>query len=106
MKTRTYLKRLAQTAAKRLQRFGVPINRIQIRLEGDCQQRNGRDKQCVLSVRGQNDFSLNVKQQGKTFRQAINASFHRIEQALRRQHSKHAASASAAFDVSSYAGNG
>ena len=88
MKARSYLKRLAQSASKRLQRFGVPINRIQIRFEGDHQGRNGQEKQCVISVQGQNNLNLNLKEQGSTFRQAMVACFHRLEQTLGRQHSK------------------
>ena len=88
MKTRSYLKRMAQSASKRLQRFGVPINRIQIRLEGDHQGRNGQEKQCVISIQGQNNLNLNLKERGGTFRQAMAACFHRLEQSLGRQHSK------------------
>ncbi len=88
IKTRNYLERFAQSSSKRLERFGVPINRIQIRLEEQGQGLHKDEKRCLLSVRGQGDFSVNVKQKGKTFQHAIRASFHRIELALRRQHSK------------------
>lgn len=88
MKIRGYLKQLAHIGCRRLKRFGVPINRIQIRLEASESSRTGREKNCVLTVRGQDNFNLNVRARGKTFRQAINASFARIEQTLRRQHAK------------------
>ncbi|ARN73257.1 HPF/RaiA family ribosome-associated protein [Oceanicoccus sagamiensis] len=87
-KTQNYLKRFAQQASKRLQRFGVPISRIQIRLEDEGQGSHKQDKRCLLSVRGQDDFHINIKQHGKTFRQAMSVSFNRIEQTLRRQHAK------------------
>jgi ribosome-associated translation inhibitor RaiA len=87
-KNSTYFKRFALLATKRLERFGVPINRVQIRLEEEGKGLHKQEKRCVLSLRGQDDFHVNVKHKGKTFRQAMNASFHHIEQALRRQHSK------------------
>ena len=88
VKTHNHLERFVQAASKRLERFGVPINRIQVRLEDEGQGLHKDEKRCLLSVRGQDDFSVNVKQKGKSFQHAMKASFHRIELALRRQHSK------------------
>ena len=87
-KIQNYLERFTQSSSKRLERFGVPINRIQIRLEDEGQGLHKDEKRCLLSVRGQDNFTVNVKQKGKSFDQAMRASFHRIELALRRQHSK------------------
>lgn len=88
MKTRAYLKQLARSAARRLERFGVPIHRIQIRLDGKSTQSGGQLKQCQLSLYGHNNYHLNSRHEGKTLGEAMKAAFNHMEQALRRQHSK------------------